>query len=58
MGLTPAPKGHDWSVAATNMAEPPVPVAVIVCRRCGLIRTGVAAPRRESKIDVSGSCPG
>jgi hypothetical protein len=58
MALQRAPKSHDWAVAATSSGDPPAPVVIAVCRHCGLVRSESALPGRETKIDVSGECPG
>ena len=55
-----APSGHDWhfmtAETGSGMEGGGVAVVVAVCERCGLIRTVVAAPNRDSKIDLSGEC--
>lgn len=57
MSLPPAAaKAHDWTITAATMADPAVALVVAVCRRCGLMRSEVAAPRRDSQIDLTGEC--
>jgi hypothetical protein len=53
-----APRGHEWTFTSSTMAEPPVALLIAVCRRCGLVRSEVATPRREFSIDLSGDCAG
>ena len=54
---------HDWTFTAASMSGAPqqvgsdVAVAIAVCRQCGLIRSEVAGPRREMRINLAGDCP-
>jgi hypothetical protein len=53
---------HEWKFTAASMAGGPqagsdVALLVAACKRCGLIRSEVAAPRREVRIDLRGDCP-
>jgi hypothetical protein len=59
MALQSAPKGHAWAFVGSMVGSPSVgdtPLLVAVCSKCGLIRAEVAGPRRDSKIDLSGTC--
>ena len=60
MAPTPELERHDWQFLAAESvaARTVVPVAIAVCRECGLIRTVVAVAQREGKIDLGGACPG
>jgi hypothetical protein len=58
MALHPPPKTHDWTFQATSMGDPTTPIVVVVCKRCGLMRAEIAPPRRDSRIELDGECPG
>ncbi len=57
-----AHKSHDWAFVAASQDGPApgggVAVLIAVCRKCGVMRTEAAPPRREVRVDLSGECPG
>ena len=60
MTTTGGPRPHDWTflAAETAAARTVVPLAIAVCRECGLVRNAVVAAEREGRIDLRGECPG
>ena len=50
-------EGARVDIRAATMADPAVALVIAVGRQCGFMRSEVAVPRREQKIDLSGPCP-
>lgn len=60
MSSNSTPARHDWKFVAaeTAAARTVVPLAIAVCRECGLVRSAVVSSQREAKLELRGDCPG